>query len=93
VTRSKALLKAGLLMGLESSGARAEQMARHLMVHNRLIPSEEIIAKVDAVDEEMVRAFASDLASSPISAAVVGAGKRSPDYARRAVGAFAPAGG
>lgn len=93
VARSKALLKAGLLMGLESSGARAEQMARHLMVHDRLIPSSEIIAKVDAVDEEMVRAFAAGLAASPVSAAVVGAGKRSPDYARRAANAFAPAGG
>ena len=35
VQRAKAQLKAGLLMSLESSSARAEQMARHLLSHGR----------------------------------------------------------
>ena len=37
LARSKAQLKAGLLMGLESSSARAEQMARQLLLFDRLI--------------------------------------------------------
>ncbi len=84
VNRSKAQLKAGLLMGLESSSARAEQMARHLLVHGRLLPSAELVAKVDAVSDNDIRAFAARLARGRPSVAVVGAGKRSPDYAAHA---------
>ena len=84
VNRSKAQLKAGLLMGLESSSARAEQMARHLLVHGRLLPSEELIAKVDAVGDDDIRAFAARVARGRPSVAVVGAGKRSPDFAAHA---------
>jgi predicted Zn-dependent peptidase len=84
VSRAKAQLKAGLLMSLESSGARAEQMARHLMVHNRLISAEELITRVDDVSVASVRAFAASLASSTPSVAVVGAGKKSAAFAKRA---------
>jgi predicted Zn-dependent peptidase len=84
VVRAKAQLKAGLLMALESSGARSEQLARHLMIYDRVIDSGELIAKVDAVDAEAVRLFASGLVASAPSVAVVGAGKRSGDLAARA---------
>ena len=84
VARAKAQLKAGLLMGLESSGARAEQMARHLLLHGRLIDSEELVAKVDAVNMESVRQFAAKLTASAPCVAVVGAGKKSATHARRA---------
>ena len=49
-------MKAGLLMALESSGARAEQLARQMMIFGRPIPLEEIIAKVEAVTVESARA-------------------------------------
>lgn len=84
VTRAKAQLKAGLLMSLESSGARAEQMARHLLVHGRLIPPDELVARVDAVSAEHVRTFACGLAASAPCAAVVGAGKKSSAHAKHA---------
>ena len=41
-------MKAGLLMALESSGARAEQLARQMIVYGRPIPLEEIVAKIEA---------------------------------------------
>ncbi|MSP83932.1 MAG: insulinase family protein [Alphaproteobacteria bacterium] len=47
--RAKAQLKAGLLMALESSSSRAEQLARHLLVFDRPIPTAEMVARVDAV--------------------------------------------
>jgi predicted Zn-dependent peptidase len=56
VDRAKAQMKAGLLMALESSSARAEQLARQLITHGRPIPVEEIVAKVDAVTVESARA-------------------------------------
>ena len=43
-------MKAGLLMALESSGARAEQLARQMLAYGRPIPLEEMVAKIDARD-------------------------------------------
>ena len=56
VARAKAQMKAGLLMALESSGARIEQLARHMMVWGRPLPPSELVAKVDAVTVESARA-------------------------------------
>ena len=89
VSRAKAQLKAGLLMSLESSGARAEQMARHLLVHGRLLSPDELVAKVDDVSVQKVRAFTERLASGVPCVAVVGTGKKSAAHAKRAQGALA----
>ena len=48
VARAKAQMKAGLLMALESSGARAEQLARQILVYGRPVPLEEMVARIDA---------------------------------------------
>jgi predicted Zn-dependent peptidase len=56
VNRAKAQMKAGLLMALESTGARSEQLARQILVYGKPIPTAEIIAKVDAVTVESARA-------------------------------------
>jgi predicted Zn-dependent peptidase len=56
IARSKAQMKAGLLMALESSGARAEQLARQMMIYGRPIPLEEIVGKIEAVTVESARA-------------------------------------
>ncbi|MBM3584058.1 MAG: insulinase family protein [Alphaproteobacteria bacterium] len=56
--RAKAQLKAGMLMALESSAARAEQIARHLLVFDRVIPVPELVARVDAVAAADVAAMA-----------------------------------
>lgn len=82
VSRSKAQLKAGLMMGLESSAARAEQMARQLLCRGRLIDKEELVAKVDAVDAEDVRELIAKMLEGVPTAAVVGAGAHSMDHAQ-----------
>jgi len=61
VARAKAQMKAGLLMALESSGARAEQLARQIVIYGRPIPMDEIVARVDAVTVESARAAGSAL--------------------------------
>jgi predicted Zn-dependent peptidase len=55
VQRAKTQMKAGLLMALESSGARAEQLARQIIAYGRPIPLDEIVAKVEAVTVESAR--------------------------------------
>ena len=56
VARAKAQMKAGILIALESSSARAEQLARQVITHGRPIPVEEIVGKVEAVTVESARA-------------------------------------
>jgi len=84
IVRSKAQLKAGLLMSLESSSSVAEQMARQLLVHGRTLSSEELVARVDAVTEPQLRTFASTLITAKPSVAIAGAGRRSREFAERA---------
>ena len=43
IARAKAQMKAGLLMALESSSARAEQLARQIMIYGRPLPLPEIM--------------------------------------------------
>lgn len=66
--RARAQMKAGLMMNLESSSSRAEQIARQYTVHGRVLPIEEIVAKVDEVDAGAVRRFAGRLLSKPLPA-------------------------
>jgi predicted Zn-dependent peptidase len=58
VDRAKAQMKAGLLMGLESSSTRAEQLARHILVYGRPLTTPEIVARIEGVTVEGVRAAA-----------------------------------
>ncbi|MFG1419804.1 pitrilysin family protein [Xanthobacter sp. V0B-10] len=61
VARAKAQMKVGLLAALESSGARADQLARQILGFGRVVPVDEIVAKVDAVDVAAVRQAAQTL--------------------------------
>jgi predicted Zn-dependent peptidase len=53
--RARALLKSTLLMGLESPAARAEAATSQLFTHGRLLSTEEIREKLDAVTVADVR--------------------------------------
>ena len=53
--RARAQLKASLMMALESCFAQSEELARQLLVFGRRIPQDEIIAKIDAVDQDAIR--------------------------------------
>jgi predicted Zn-dependent peptidase len=56
VARAKAQMKAGLLMALESSSARAEQLARQMFNWGRPVPLDELVEKIEAVTVESARA-------------------------------------
>ncbi|NQV84540.1 MAG: insulinase family protein, partial [Rhodospirillales bacterium] len=51
IARARTQIKAGTLMSLESTSSRCEQLAGQIMIFGRPLPMEEIIAKIDAVDE------------------------------------------
>ena len=56
VNRAKAQIKVGLLMALESSGARARQLANQILVYGRPLPIEEMVARIDGVTVANTRA-------------------------------------
>jgi predicted Zn-dependent peptidase len=76
IARAKAQMKAGLLMALESSGARAEQIARQIIAYGRPIPLDEIVAKIEAVTVDSARAAGRALLSrSRPAVAALGPGR------------------
>jgi predicted Zn-dependent peptidase len=72
LVRARNQIKAGTLMALESSGARCEQAARHLIVHGRPIPYAEIVARIEAVDQQAVRRVARRLLEGKLTLAALG---------------------
>ncbi len=75
IARAKAQMKAGLLMALESSGARIDQLARQMITRGRPMTVEELVEKVDAVTVETARAAGRALiARGKMATAVLGLG-------------------
>jgi predicted Zn-dependent peptidase len=70
--RARAQLKAGLLMSLESTTARCEQQANHVLVFGRPLQLAELVRHVDAVDAAAVARVARRLGSAPPTLAALG---------------------
>lgn len=75
IERSKAQLKAGTLMSLESTSARCEKLAQHLMIYGRPISPEEVIEKINAVTREDIIRVATQLLEKKTTFAALGPGK------------------
>jgi predicted Zn-dependent peptidase len=58
IARARAQLKASLLMGLELPHARCEMIASHLYAYGRVLSTEELVQRIDAVDAQAVKHFA-----------------------------------
>jgi predicted Zn-dependent peptidase len=54
LARAKAQMKAGLLMSLESTGARCEQMAQYMLIHGTPFDPADIVSRIEAVDEAAI---------------------------------------
>ena len=63
LVRARAQLKASLMMALESCFAQSEELARQLMIFGRRIPQDEVIARIDAVDQDAIRRVGARLRS------------------------------
>jgi predicted Zn-dependent peptidase len=92
VARAKAQMKSSLLMGLERPGQRAEQIAGNIFAMGRVLPIEELTARLEAVDAAAVRRFGDRVMASanPAIAAVgpVGRLESHDAFARRFGGAL-----
>ena len=73
VRRARAQMEAGLLMALETPQGRADQMARSIEVFGRILPLEELLEQLRAVDAEAARTAGAGLLDGRIAIASVGA--------------------
>ncbi|HBK07828.1 MAG TPA: peptidase M16 [Acetobacteraceae bacterium] len=81
LNRARAQLKASLLMSQESTGSRCEQLARQIQTFNRVLSTEEVLAKINAVTEaDIKRAAARHFRAKP-TLATVGPSERVPTLA------------
>ncbi|MCM8733199.1 insulinase family protein [Azospirillum sp. A1-3] len=72
VARARAQLKAGTLMALESTMSRCEQLGQQILIYDRPVPVEEIVAKIDGVDRDAVVKAATRLRASRPTVAALG---------------------
>jgi predicted Zn-dependent peptidase len=73
-------MRTGIVMSLESTAARAEQIARQITVFDRVMPIEELIEKVEALSCADIERAISRLLSSDPTVAAIGPVSRLPSY-------------
>jgi predicted Zn-dependent peptidase len=72
VSRGRGQLKGGLVLGLEDTGSRMSRLGKSELSYGEYLPVREVLARLDAVDEEQVRSVADELFSQETCLAVVG---------------------
>jgi predicted Zn-dependent peptidase len=82
LARAKAQMKAGLLMSLESTSARCEQMAQHMLIHGTPFDPEDLIRRIDAVDDAAIGRVVALWRSASPTLVALGPIKRLEDFAR-----------
>lgn len=78
VVRARAQIKAGMLMGLESPGTRAERLARMMSIWGRVPDLNETVEKIDAVGVDDVRSLAGRFSERGVALAIYGPGAAAP---------------
>ncbi|MGO4573483.1 M16 family metallopeptidase [Microvirga sp. 2TAF3] len=86
MVRAKAQMKVALLTALETPGGRIERVARQLLSWGRIIPSNEIVLKVDALTADQVREAGHRLLQGAPTLAAIGPIKGLPSLDRIAAG-------
>jgi predicted Zn-dependent peptidase len=72
IARARAQIRAGLLMGLESTSARMDALGSQILTYGRPLPTEEIVARVNAVDGENIARVARRVFSGAPTMAAIG---------------------
>jgi predicted Zn-dependent peptidase len=72
LSRGKGQLRGGLVLGLEDSGSRMSRIGKAELVYDELLSIDEVLARVEAVTVEDVKALAAQLFAQPEILAVVG---------------------
>jgi predicted Zn-dependent peptidase len=72
LARGKGQVRGSIVLGLEDPSSRMSRLGKSELVYPRLEPVEEVLAAIDAVDHDDIRAIASEILTKPKTLAVVG---------------------
>jgi predicted Zn-dependent peptidase len=72
VARARGQLKGGMVLGLEDTGSRMSRLGKSELSYGEYLPVREVLARLDAVDEQQVREVAAELFGRQMCLAVVG---------------------
>ncbi len=84
--RAKAQMKVALLTALETPGGRIERIARQLLSWGRIVPSDEIVLKVDSMTADEVQEAGRIILQGPPTVAAIGPIKSLPSLDKIASG-------
>jgi predicted Zn-dependent peptidase len=70
--RGKGQVRGGIVLGLEDPSSRMTRLGKSELVYPRLEPVDELLAAIDAVTHDDVRAIAEEVLTRPKTLAVVG---------------------
>jgi predicted Zn-dependent peptidase len=82
LARAKAQMKAGLLMSLESTSARCEQMAQHMLIHGTPFDPDDLVRRIDAVDDAAIARVVAGWRNGSPTLVALGPAGRLEDFAR-----------
>ncbi len=82
LARAKTQLKAGLLMSLESTSARCEQLAQHLLIYGTPFDPAGIVRRIEAVDDAAIRRVVARWRAGPPTLTALGPLSRLEDFDR-----------
>jgi predicted Zn-dependent peptidase len=80
LSRAKAQMKAGLLMSLESTSARCEQLAQHLLIYGTPFDPPEVVRRIEGVDDAAIRRVVARWRSAPPTVTALGPLSRLEEY-------------
>ncbi|GAA4062348.1 pitrilysin family protein [Actinomadura miaoliensis] len=72
LARGKGQLRGGMVLGLEDTGSRMSRIAKSELVYESLLAVDEVLARIDAVTLDDVRAVARDVLAGPQALTVIG---------------------
>jgi predicted Zn-dependent peptidase len=82
LARAKAQMKAGLLMSLESSSARCEQLAQHMLIHGTPFDPADLVRRIEAVDDAAIGRVVAAWRAAPPTLVALGPLGRLEDFER-----------
>jgi predicted Zn-dependent peptidase len=72
IERAKGQMRGSLVLGLEDTGSLMSRIGKAELVHGEVIGVDEILARIDAVTADDVRAVADDVLRRPLSLGIIG---------------------
>ncbi|MFI0485876.1 M16 family metallopeptidase [Actinomadura sp. 9N215] len=70
--RGKGQLRGAMVLGLEDTGSRMSRIGKSELVYESLLPVDEVLARIEAVTLDDVRAIASEVLAAPQALTVIG---------------------